>query len=72
MQSKLSAYNRLLYLQDVLYKPHDNKANTKTYNRFTKDKDNQSILLQKIMNSQRQAVGEEEMNKKTIKQPENS
>ena len=72
MQSNLSAYNRLLYLQDVLCKPHDNKTNTKTYNRFTKDKDNQSILLQKIMNSQRQAVGEEEMNKKTIKQPENS
>ena len=39
MQSKLSAYNRLLHLQDVLCKPHDNKANTKTYNRFTKDKE---------------------------------
>ena len=40
IQSKLSAYNRQLYLQDVLCKLHDNnKANTKTYNRFTKDKE---------------------------------
>lgn len=58
----LSAKNRLLYLEGISCKP-GGKHKAKTYSRYKKDKaENQSLLLQKIINSQRKAAKEGEAN----------
>lgn len=54
----LSAQNQLSLTIICLYKPH-NSHNEKTYNRYIKDKGNQSLQLWKITNSEREEEKEQ-------------